>query len=186
MIHDNGNGTETVTLYTDRSGRLAVFGSTAFKAVSVTVNNQFPTYAANNGATQDVLGSQKEIWVQVLEKAAATLGGGYGSIAYGGSPVLAMEELTGHAASYLSPKNLTLSSLLSHAAAGDLMVMDTFALSNLPFGLVGNHAYMFEGVTTVNGAAMVKLGNPWGFAQPALIPFDQLSKGIVEVDCCHV
>ena len=95
MIHDNGNGYETVTLYTDRNGRLPSFASTSFKATSVIVTNSFSAQSVNNRATQDVVGNQKEIWPQVIEKAFATLAGGYGAIANGGYPVLAMEELTG-------------------------------------------------------------------------------------------
>ena len=58
-----------------------------------------------------MLNGQKEIWVQVLEKAVATLGGGYNSIANGGNPMIAMEELTGQAATYMSPSALTVQEL---------------------------------------------------------------------------
>ena len=84
MIRVNADGTETVTLYVAASGALPSFGTTSFKPVSVTVNNIFPSNAVNNGASQDVLNGQKEIWVQVLEKAVATLNGGYNTIANGG------------------------------------------------------------------------------------------------------
>jgi Calpain family cysteine protease len=64
MIQDNGNGTETVTLHSSRA--------TDFLAtVEVTVNNTFDRYGVNSGTTQDVVGDQKEIWPQVLEKAVA-------------------------------------------------------------------------------------------------------------------
>ena len=56
-------------------------------------------YSVNNGASQDVLNGRKEIWPQVLEKAVATLDGGYGAIANGGNPMIALQELTGRAAS---------------------------------------------------------------------------------------
>ena len=53
--------------------------------------------------------------------------------------------------------------------AGTAATSDNFYASGaLPFGLVNNHAYMFEGLTTVSGTAYVQLGNPWGFAQPSL------------------
>jgi Calpain family cysteine protease len=186
MIHNNGNGTETVTLYTDRSGHLPTFGSTSFKAATVTINNSFPTNSVDNGAKQDVVGRQKEIWPQVVEKANATFNGGYGAIANGGYPVLAMEELTGQMAASISPVNLTLAALQKYIAAGDLITMDTSSNGGLPYGLVNNHCYMFEKLIGSSGSAMVQLGNPWGFDQPSAIPLSQLSRGgIVEVDIGH-
>lgn len=186
MIHVNANGTETVMLFEASNGRLPTSGTTAFKAVSETVSNVFPSYAVNNGATQDVLKGQKEIWPQVLEKAVATLDGGYSAIAYGGSPVTAMEELTGHAASFMSPASLTLPTLQCFSKAGDLVVMDTLATGALPSGLFNDHAYMFEGVTGSGATALVHLGNPWGFDQPTAILVSQLSRGFSEVDVGHL
>ena len=182
MIRANADGTETVTLYTDQYGRVPVYNSSAFKPVAVTVNNIFPSYSVNNGATQDVAAGKKEIWAQVLEKAVATLDGGYNLIASGGNPVIAMEELTGHAAKWMAPASVTLAALQGFIAAGDMITFDTPSRSNLPYNLVGNHAYMFEKLTTVNGTPMVQLGNPWGFNQPALIPFAQVAKTFVEID----
>jgi hypothetical protein len=182
MIHVNSNGTETVSLYEASNGRLPAYNTTSFKGVSETVTNVFPGYAVNNGATQDVVGGQKEIWPQVLEKAVATLDGGYSAIMNGGSPLVAMEELTGHATAYLNPATMTLASLLSYANAGDIIVMDTKYSGSLPNGLFNSHAYMFEGVSGSGASAMVHLGNPWGYDQPSPILFSQLSKGIAEVD----
>ncbi len=182
MIRVNADGTETVTLYVASSGALPWFGTTAFKAVSVTVDNIFPSNVVNNGASQDVLNGQKEIWVQVLEKAVATLNGGYNAIANGGYPVVSMEELTGQAATWMSTNSVTLQMLQSYMAAGDLIVMDTPSSGTLPYDLVNCHAYMFESLTMVNGTPMVQLGNPWGCYQPAAIPLSQLPGVIAEVD----
>ena len=182
MIHANANGTETVTLYLAANGQLPTFGTTSFKATSVTIDNTFPSNAVNSGATQDVLSGQKEIWVQVLEKAVATLEGGYGAISYGGYPVVAMEELTGQPATWMSPASLTLSQLQSFVAAGDLIVMDTPGSGTLPYGLFNDHAYMFGSLTMVSGTAMVQLINPWGFDEPTAIPLASLATGIAEVD----
>ena len=186
MIKPGANGTETVTLYTAANGSLPTFGTSAFKAVSVTVSNLFPTYSVNNAANQDVVGSQKEIWAQVVEKAVATLYGGYGAIAYGGNPMIAMEELTGKSATCMSPASLTAAKLTSLVQAGNMVVFDTANSAALPYNLVGNHAYMFEKMTTVNGVPTVQLGNPWGFDQPAAIPVSQLSKAFVEIDVGRV
>jgi hypothetical protein len=185
MIHVNTNGTETVTLYDASNGRLPTWNTTAFEPVSVTVTNSFPNYSVDNAASQDVVAGQKEIWPQVLEKAVATQDGGYAAI-NGGSPVLAMEELTGHAASYMSPASLSLSLLQSFVTAGDMIVMDTLSQGALPYGLFDDHAYMFEGVTGTGATATVHLGNPWGFDQPAAIPLAQLSRSFSEVDIGHV
>ena len=187
MIHANANGTETVTLYTATNGHVAGFGATAFKATTVTIDNNFSTSSVNSGAGQDVANGQKEIWAQVLEKAVATLDGGINAISDGGNPMIAMQELTGHAATCLSPTQLSQQALQSYVNAGDLITMDTANGLALPYNLVGSHAYMFEKMVSSNGQTMVQLGNPWGFAQPALIPLAQLAKaGIVEVDVGRV
>ena len=182
MIHANSNGSETVTLYEASNGTLPTQYTTAFRAVTETVTNVFPSYAVNDGATQDVVNGVKEIWPQVLENAVAQLNSGYAGIANGGSPVIAMEELTGKSATFLSPKSMTQALLQSFSAQGDLVVMDTPASGALLDGLVNDHAYMFEGVTGSGANAAVKLGNPWGTDQPAPVLLSQLTKGIAEVD----
>ena len=128
-------------LYLAANGRIPGYGTTAFRAANVTVSEQFAGYTVNNGATQDVVGNQKEIWPQVLEKAVASLDGGYGAIANGGYPVSAMEELTGHSATSMMAYNLTLSALQSFVAAGDLITMDTPARSE-PAGQSGGRAFL--------------------------------------------
>ena len=185
-IHVNGNGTEAVTLYNASNGSVPNWYSTAFKATSVTVTNAFPTNSVNNIASQDVLGNQKEIWPQVLENAYASLNGGYNAIGRGGSPVLAMEELTGHAASFLAPASLTLAVLQGDVLAGDLIVMDTLNKNGLSNGLFGDHAYMFNGVSGTGSAATLKLLNPWGMDQPTPILLSQLAKSFAEVDVGHL
>ena len=186
MIHANSNGTETVTMYEASNGRLPSWNTTSFRPVSETVTNVFPNYAVNNAPTQDIVNGVKEVWPQVLEKADATLNGGYAGIAYGGSPVIAMEELTGQAASFMSPASLTLASLQNFIKADDLIVMDTLPNGNLPDGLYNDHAYMFQSVTGSGASATVHLLNPWGFDQPAPILLSQLSRGIGEVDIGHL
>ncbi len=181
MIHANADGSETVTLYLGRNGAIAYPGTTSFKAVTTTVTNVFPNYGVNNGANQDVVGSTKEIWAQVLEKAVAQVGGGYGSIANGGNPAMAMQELTGQAAIFFSPGSVSAALLQADASAGDLITFDTKS-SGLSYNLVGNHAYMFKGVVNTASGPAVSLANPWGVAQPSLVPVSQFSKMFVEVD----
>jgi hypothetical protein len=186
MIHKNANGTETVTFYLDKNGRLPSFSSSSFKSTSITIDNSFSASSVNNGAAQNVVGNLKEIWPQVVEKAYATLGGGVSSIANGGSPLIALEELTGHSTSFMSAASQTLAVLTKEIAAGDLIVFDTSSRSGLPYGLVSNHAYMFETLSGSGSAATVQLHNPWGFAQPSAIPLTRLAQsGIVEIDIGH-
>ena len=182
MIHVNRNGSETVTLYTASNGQLPYFNTRAYKPAYVSVTNDFPGNSVNSGAGQDVAGGRKEIWPQVIEKAYATENGGYAGINYGGFPVVAMEELTGQMATATMSNSLTLTALRADITAGDLIVMDTPYSNNLPYNLVPGHAYMFEKLVSGSSGPMVQLGNPWGFNQPALIPFAQLSSGITEVD----
>lgn len=186
MIHVNADGTETVTLYMAANGAAARPGATAFKAITENVTNLFPTYSVNNGSNQDVVGSQKEIWAQVLEKAAAEAGGGYSSIANGGNPAMAMEELTGHTANAYAPTGMSAAALQVFGAAGDLITFDTKSSSGLGFNLVGSHAYMFNGVVQTAGGPAVSLSNPWGFNQPSLVPISKLSSVFAEVDVGRV
>ncbi len=186
MIKLNADGTETVTLYTGPNGSVPGYGATAFKPVSVSVTNLFPNFAVNNLASQDVVGNQKEIWAQVLEKAYATLYGGYDPISRGGNPMIAMDILTGKPAHAVAPSSMTADVLTRNATAGNLIVFDTPNSRTLPYNLVGNHAYMFEKLTMVNGLPMVQLGNPWGFSQPSLIPVSQVSKTFAEIDVGQV
>lgn len=187
MITQNTNGTETVRLFVDsRTGRPISFNSSGAKQVSVTVDNNFSSQSVNNGSTQDVVNGTKEIWTQVLEKAVATLGGGYNSIANGGSPIIAMEELTGKQAFGIAPASLTYAQLTSFMSSKDLIVFDTKASGALSNNLVNNHAYMFEGLSGTGANAMVTLGNPWGFNQPTQIALSSLSKNFSEIDVGHV
>jgi hypothetical protein len=111
--------------------------------------------------------------------------GAYTGIANGGSPIIAMEQLTGKAASYTKAANLSLASLQAHVTANDLIVMDTKGSSGLPFNLVSGHAYMFQAIVGSGANAQIQLANPWGTNQPSLIPFSKLSQGIAEIDFGH-
>jgi hypothetical protein len=183
MIQADANGTETVTLYRAANGSLPTFGTSAYSADLINVINSFPSNSVNNGASQDVLNGQKEIWVQVLEKAVATLNGGYNNIANGGIPSISMEELTGCSAMSTSPGAVSLQQLQTDIAAGDLITFDTQGSGGtLPYGLYGDHAYMFESLTTVNGTVMVNLLNPWGFDEPNPIPYSQVGTVCDEID----
>ena len=186
MIKANTNGTETVTLYEAKTGSLPTFGTTQFKSVTETVVNNFQSSSVNNAASQDVVGGVKEIWPQVLEQAVAQLNGGYSSIANGGNPVIAMEELTGKTANWYSASSVTLSQLQADVTAKDMIVLDTSAAGNSTYNLVGSHAYMFDGLVVKSGTTYVQALNPWGVDQPGLIPVSALGKAFAEMDVGHV
>ena len=66
-----------------------------------------------------------------------------------------------------------------------MIVLDT-AVSNSTYNLVGDHAYMFDGLVTQGGTTYVKALNPWGVDEPNLIPVTALKNAFVEVDVGHV
>ncbi len=176
MIHQNANGTETVKLF-QRAGN-------GFSPVYETVNNEFSPIAVNSGPTQDVVGNQKEIWPQVIEKAYAQMNAGEASIANGGFPNLAMEALTGQAATVSSAASLTLTQLMSWADNGDMIVFDTGASNGsamLP-GMVADHCYMFAGCSGTGANTKVLLANPWGFDNPAPMSITQITSGASGID----
>jgi hypothetical protein len=196
MIHQNSNGTQTVTLYTDANGSPVQFSTSHFAAKQVTVNDTFYASGVNNAAGQDVVNGVKEIWVQVVEKAFAALnssdsatlaavnaGTSLAPIANGGYTFLAMETLTGNAASWVPSASVSATTLQNAVAANDLIGFDT--LSNpAGYGLVGNHTYMFDHMVGSGASASVVLDNPWGFNNPSPIPVSQLAGCFAQVDFC--
>lgn len=186
MIHANANDTETVTVYGAHSANQPFLLQTRYDPHAVTVTNLFPANAVNAGAGQDVVGNTKEIWPSVLEKALAMASGGYATINFGGYPAVVMAELTGHSPLRFTASAVSADMLASFSAAKDLIVFDTPVSANLPDNLVGNHAYMFEGLVGKGTAASVQLGNPWGYDQPSLIPVAQLGRAVAEIDIGRV
>ncbi len=182
MISANADGTETVTLYEKAGGGAPSYGDTSLVPTRITVDNVFPENAVNSGYDQDVFDGQQEIWAQVLEKALATLSGGYDVINQGGWPMFVMEELTGQAGFWQAPTSLSLPILQGYMKAGDLVAFDTPASNGLAYDLIDDHAYMLEGLSMVNGQAMVQLGNPWGDSEPQLIPLSQVGNEFDEID----
>ena len=174
IIHSNADGTETVTLYRAANGSLPGFGTTSYVTAPISVTNTFLSNGVNSYSSRGVSNGQQEIWVQVLEKAVATLCGGYSAISSGGYPSIAMEELTGCSANYTWGSLLSLQQLQTAVTSGELIVFDTQPSGSLSYGLYNNHAYMFESLTTVNGTVMVNLLNPWGIDEPAPIPFTKV------------
>jgi hypothetical protein len=161
-----------VTLYKPEHHWL---GKTTFTEVPVTVDGPY----VNGHAETRKDGSAQEVWSLVIEKAFAKFYGGYDSINRGHSPGLALEVLTGkpvdsHRLGWFSSYGA--SDLTDALSAGKLVVLSTRASlpdNNAP-QLVANHAYVVLGVTIVGDRRCLVLRNPWGRADPAPVPIDEL------------
>jgi hypothetical protein len=176
LIAPNADGTETVTLYNAARGGDVNFGTTLFSPVSFNIANEFPGDAVNNSPADSVAHGVKEIWPQVLEKAYAIDQSGYGAINQGVYDALAMETFTGNHASWELTADMTLAHLRNQIdgfadSSSALVTFDTpDSTSPMPYNLVADHAYMFDGVEVKHGHSFVALLNPWGRHEPSLIP----------------
>ena len=196
-IKFNNDGTETVTLYTDVSGKPISFNTKSFKQTSVTVSNIFQSNSVNNGSTQATLNtatsSTKEIWPSIMEKAFAQLYGGYNAISNGGYPTLAMEALTGNlATAYTSSKYMSEENITKLLNSGAMLTLDTF-YGNNSFNTVDHHCYAITGQKVINGVMNVAITNPWGYYAPGTsvsggtgyIPANKLGSIFAELDIGH-
>lgn len=179
MIHDNGNGTYTVTLHEKAPGLGNLWGLfNDDKTVKETVSlGDFSNDSVNSGPGQDASNGEKEVWPQVIEAAYAKyIGGGNVEKGYqdlrspkGGVPADAMFTLTGRDSTQTSPPSFQ--QLQSDLRQGKLVTFDTPDKSNLGYNLVGHHSYMVVGITTDNhGNRYVELRNPWGDHEPQKVP----------------
>jgi hypothetical protein len=180
----------TVTLH-ERDKLNPVSGT--FHDIQVTVREPFVVGHAR--VRPD--GEPTEVWPLVIEKACAQYAGGYNRIGHGGDPAEAMAVLTGREPTYASfgwPARLFKSyganDLRSDLANGKLVVLSTRPGIGGPtprqasagaHGLLDAHAYFATGIEEHDGKLFVKLGNPWGEAQPDPIPCDELTKWFVGV-----
>ena len=178
MIHANNDGSYTVSLYAGSGGKLPGYNDPGADLVQVleTVSpSDFLPVGVNSQTGSTTVGSQTEIWPQVIESALAKLNGGFSVIDQGGWPSAAMEELTDDKASHPLVKSLTATVLQADLAAGDLVTLDTPDAED-PAGLVTDHAYALKGVTTLSGVAYAELYNPWGTDQPAPVAISALAQ----------
>lgn len=188
MIHDNHNGTQTVRLYEDSGGYLAQWNTTSFKPVYETVDDRsLSPGGVNASPMQDTVGGVKEIWPQVIEQAYAQLNGGLLSIAYGGSPQIAIETLTGHPGSQTNG-TFNMSMLQRLINANCVMTFDTLPFGNLTNGLVNNHSYAYNGCNVAGpggSQTTLNLVNPWGFANPSPVPISAVAANFGAIDLGH-
>ena len=185
LIQSNGNGTETLNLYEGSNGRAVNIYSQSFAATTVTVHNSFASDSVNSGSGQATYDNQAEIWPQVIENGYAQLNGGYGSISNGGYDLVAMETLTGKIAQYHAAGATTLHQI-RNLAPKSIVEFDTPNSSGLAYNLVGDHAYMFDGLESRNNHVLVKLLNPWGVDEPKLVPWAAVAHTFQGITIGHV
>lgn len=182
-IVDNRDGTYSVRFF-----------KSSGKAVWVTVDSDLPVdkngnlaYARAADADSD---GKLELWVPILEKAYAAFKdkygpndgvSGYKDLARGGSASDAITALTGKASRFVpTPKSeAELADVLEAANDGREVVLSTKADANR--GWVGNHAYTVLGTYERDGETMVRVRNPWGFAEPSQAVADGANDGTFDV-----
>lgn len=192
MVVDHGDGTYTVTLYAQHKGQSAA------APVPVTLDGKLPELPGKKGAADaPVFASspdKRELWVALVEKAAATLAAsGYRTLNRGGSETDAMLLLTGQPAQSTDIHGTDASAvydrLKAACDAGQLTTAGTFSQKEIgphlqrlsrqgltPFDpktfsydkekLVEGHAYTVLSVGEQNGQKYVELRNPWADTVP--------------------
>lgn len=196
LISSDGNGQYSVNLFNDGNGNAipavdsngdnfyGIYGNNFFDGslaphnfdpVSVLVNDsQFSPDGVNNYNTSDIINGVKEIWPQVIEQ--AYLSNLAAPIDVGGNSENAFEALTGQTAYWSDTDELSAHSLANLNKNGALITFSSdSSTSSLPYNLISDHEYMFEGMEISNHHAFVDLINPWGSTQPDKIPFSQLA-----------
>ncbi|MBN1953459.1 MAG: WXG100 family type VII secretion target [Anaerolineae bacterium] len=177
MVHDNGDGTYTVTFY--RRNSPFAFWQPDFSPVEVTVTPDFPLDHNRPLFAQpgDAAGSQQELWTMLVEKAYASYHGGYHDIE-GGWGHTAMEELTGTASDWYAPSAIDLDTLAAYSENGYGMTASSMADWEVPGvvdipdqtdlhplyvsgDLAANHEYYVSHVDRELGT--ITLRNPWGW-----------------------
>jgi len=164
-IHQNDNGTYTVTFYQDG------------KPVQVTVTDSVPGGSQYGDYAHPGTGDDAK-WVQIYEKAYAQLQGGYGPIE-GGFGDTAMSAITGQPATRedLNPSlpwehGPSLSDISSKLSSGYAITSGTQDGKDWPWSsepnrldngwVVPSHEYMVQSVDTNAHPPTITLLNPWG------------------------
>ena len=172
MIHDNGDGTYTVTF---ADGRTETVDAKTLDFTDLQAPDGNYGYATT-GFPLDAAGVPV-LWVLILEKAYAERRHGYSAITQGGDPASVMSLVDPHSkGGWLDPS--TTSPRDIGAVIGDALHTHTPIVAGTPttfsdpalakrLNLISDHAYYITGYDPATG--MVSLGNPWG-TSPALTP----------------
>lgn len=187
MIHDNGNGTQSVRLYLDVS-LSSHFTIAADHSSWITVRDSDLGKGMNtNNGGQLIISGVQEIWPQVIENAIAQVAGGYDILNYGGFSAPIMYQLTGilPTETFIAPDwggkyQPTTQELRNDLATKQMVNFFTGIPSG--YSLVSNHVYSLTSVDTVNGVDYAHFRNPWGYGDPAPIPVSDLNHAFVGMD----
>ena len=192
MIHDNGDGTQSVRLYLTASSTYA-FEASSFKmapdsSIWITVHDSDLGQGMNSSG-QLIVNYTQEIWPQVIENAIAQLAGGYNVLNYGGNPAGIMSELTGAPVSKAffalgGASMSTASQLRADLTAKDMVTFDTGATNS--YNLVSNHSYTLKSIDTINGVDYANFRNPWGYDDPMPIPLSDLNNAFTSMEVGNV
>ena len=172
LITDNKDGTYTVKLYAQKSGKITE------SPTEITVTNAIPLEKLGPGEKDKTERSQPyaeagenkesvELWVMILEKAYAKLRGGYNVLDKGGFGKQGLGALTGQTGKNHYPSGMKLSKMKETlkealdkkwpitAETGHIGKKKAKSLK-----LVTYHAY--TPVSINDSTEMIKLQNPWG------------------------
>jgi hypothetical protein len=167
----NADGTFNVTIYSDTGGLF----STEWTPKTVKVTPTFPSYTwgapayAERGDIDPAQGGP-ELWVMLIEKAYATVEGGYSDIV-GGYGRKALTRLTGVESKSFNPDDYTdvqvastikyyLSAKWAVTAGSDWYVRDAYKNEARKKGIVLEHEYSVVAVD--DKKLTIDLQNPWG------------------------
>ncbi|MGD0556650.1 MAG: C2 family cysteine protease [Streptosporangiaceae bacterium] len=168
-IHENANGTYTVTFYSNGS------------PVNVTVDGTLPLTSNNGYAYAHSNSNDGSLWVAIYEKAYAQYRGGYEAInatrsnSRTGAGSYALQDLTGNQTSGGTADEYTLSEVAGMMKTGAVFTTgtkDDTSLWDRLFGggpdtednsqLVTSHEYMIKSVNLNADPPTITVVNPWG------------------------
>lgn len=165
-IKDNGDGTFTVRLYQkSSSGKLT--------AKYIRVDDDLPSSGAGYSPKYAKARDSKELWVSILEKAYASLNGGYEKIGNGGFSTDVMTAVTGVRSTYEATKYANANKLFDLIQTGaelkTPMTAGTWGKdANVDYngtGVYAFHNYSLLGAVEEGGVKYVQLRNPWGSSE---------------------
>jgi hypothetical protein len=192
MIHDNGDGTVTVRLYRWENGQL--------KPDYIREDEKLPVWRGYNGqylltpdgSTSLPATQPKSIWWPLIEKAYATMLGGYQNLpAYpNDNAANALEALTGKPATpfgFSSDPNQVARDLQGMLASGKMVVVGTPNEGGLEqHGIVPFHVYSVYGAGVDKNGPYVLLRNPWGYFVPGDQNLDAKTNGYFRISASEL
>lgn len=184
MIVDNGDGTYTVTLHTERPPGFV--WEPRWTTTEITVTAEVPV--TSSGRSLYVRSPSGELWPYILEKALAEHRGGYMRMNGSLSSKFALEAITGqttNASGYLIDNWVgTFGPSYTLPSMGDMsqMLDDGYAItaSAKPSMFVndaiptGNHMYYVKAIDLENET--IDIGNPWGERYDLTLTFEEFDQ----------